>query len=120
MTRGCTTFERPMTDPHADPPRREQGVDFTNLEERLAEHSYPVTSNELVATDGDVTLELPGGTETLRDALGLIDGESYASIADVRQALFNTVDSRAIGRKYYSDRTPPALGENRRDDQVSF
>ncbi|WP_255171186.1 DUF5789 family protein [Natrononativus amylolyticus] len=109
-----------MTDPNETPPRREQGVDFGDLEERLAEYSYPVTSNELVETCGDVTLDLPAGTETLRDALGLIDGESYASVAEVRQALFNTVDSKAIGRKYYSDRTPPALGENRRDDQVSF
>lgn len=101
---------------------RELGIDFGEFHVALMNHSYPTTTEELLEECGEYCLELPGGSQTVAETLGLLadDDETYESVEEARQAIFNTVDSHAIGRKYYSDRTPPALGENRPDDQLSF
>ncbi len=101
-------------------PTRELGVEFGELEAKLDDHGYPATKDELVDTYGEYALELPDGSESLEELLGAMSAETYNSPAEARQAIFNMVDSRAIGRKYYSDRTPPALGEAREDEQLSF
>lgn len=106
--------------PNRTTPSRELGVEFGPLTGRLEERSYPVRSEDLLAAEGDRTIELPNGTETLREVLGGDLDETYESPTEVREAVFTMVDSRAIGRKFYSDRTPPANGEDRRDDQLSF
>ena len=102
------------------PGNREFGIEFGALIDRLEDRSYPVSGEDLVAAEGDRALEFPNGTETLREVLGDGADRTYESPADVREAILTMVDSRAIGRKYYSDRTPPANGEYRRDDQLSF
>ncbi|ARS90422.1 DUF5789 family protein [Natrarchaeobaculum aegyptiacum] len=101
-------------------PRRELGVEFGDLAAQIEEHSYPLTSEELVAEFGEHVLELPNGTESVREILESVGAETYESPTEAQQALFNMVDSRAIGRKYYSDRTPPALGESRNHQSLSF
>ncbi|THE66562.1 hypothetical protein D8Y22_01830 [Salinadaptatus halalkaliphilus] len=108
-----------MTDSNSVP-RRELGVEFGELAGQIEDHSYPSTSDELVEEYGDYVLELPNGTESVRDILEPASSDTYESPGEARQALFNMVDSRAIGRRYYSDRTPPALGERREDQQLSF
>ncbi|WP_121744458.1 DUF5789 family protein [Natronorubrum halophilum] len=107
-----------MTDSNI--PHRELGVEFGELAGQLEEHSYPSTNEELVEAYGEHVLEFPNGTESVGDILGSFANETYESPSEARQALFNMVDSRAIGRRYYSDRTPPALGERREDPQLSF
>ncbi|SEH15504.1 hypothetical protein SAMN04487967_2109 [Natronorubrum sediminis] len=99
---------------------RELGVEFGELAGQLEEHSYPSTNEELVETFGEHLIELPNGAETVRNILGSFANETYESPSEARQAVFNMVDSRAVGRRYYSDRTPPALGERREDEQLSF
>lgn len=87
---------------------REQGVDFAPLEGELADQSYPVTQSALLASVGDVELELAGGATTVREILGdreADDGEpTYDSDDDVRQSLLNMVGDEAVGRTDYTDR----------------
>lgn len=119
VKRWCTSPESTMTD-FNNIPHRELGVEFGELAGQIEEQSYPITKEELVEDYGERIIEFPNGTESVRDILGSFANETYESPSEARQALFNMVDSRAIGRKYYSDRTPPALGEKREDQQLSF
>jgi len=91
---------------------REQGIEFGDLAEKIDTHTYPVASTDLIEAYGDYELELLDGTRTLRDLFEPLQGEQFQSPADARQAVFNVVDEGAIGRKGYSDRTPPAPGED--------
>jgi hypothetical protein len=104
----------------ADYRSRELGVDFGTLAGDLEEHQYPATTGELVETYGDAVLELANGEQTFRELLELCPDERFESAADTRTAVFNAVGDRAIGRKGYSDRTPPALGERREWPDDSF
>jgi hypothetical protein len=109
-----------MTGPDDGGRERELGVDFGPLARDLEDHQYPTTCDELVETHGDAVLDLPNGEQTLRELLDLVPDERLESPADARIAIFNTVSDRAIGRKGYSDRTPPALGERREQPDASF
>ena len=80
---------------------------------------YPATTEELIETYGDHSIELQNGTETLAEVLGRLGSETYEDPEDVRTALFTGVSHKAIGRRFYSDREPPALGESG-PEQVSF
>lgn len=98
---------------------RELGVEFGELRDELDGVSYPITNEELIESYGDTKLYLPNGTETLREILGALDRESYLDTVDVSQAVFTMIGEGAIGRKFYSDRDPPALGEDY-PNSVSF
>lgn len=109
-----------MTGPNDGGRTRELGIDFGPLSQQLEEHRYPTTSDELVETYGNAVLELPNGEETLRELFELMPDEDLESPAEARAAIFNTVSELAIGRKGYSDRTPPALGERQEWPNESF
>lgn len=98
---------------------RELGVEFGELRNELDGVSYPITNEELIESYGDTKLDLPNGTETLSEVLGSLERESYLDTADVSQAIFTMIGEGAIGRKFYSDRDPPALGEDY-PNSVSF
>ncbi len=117
---GSATYGAGMTPNRNTPASREFGIEFGTLSDALEERSYPITDEDLLAAEGDHALEFPNGSETLRGVLGEGAGQTYESPADVREAVLTMVDSRAVGRRFYSDRTPPANGEDRRDDQLSF
>ena len=91
---------------------REQGVELGELATRITDHSYPATSTEFTNEYGQYEIEFPAGSQTLQDLFEPLQGEQFESPADVRQAILTMADERAIGRKGYSDRTPPALGED--------
>jgi hypothetical protein len=57
---------------------------------------------------------------SLEEVLAPFETSSYDNSDDVLDAIFTMVGEQAIGRKSYSDRTPPALGEDRPDDELSF
>ncbi|WP_273838150.1 hypothetical protein [Halococcus sp. PRR34] len=99
---------------------REQGVEFGTLATLIDDHSYPATSTTLIDEYGEQEVELPDGTQTLADLFKPLQGEVFDSAADARQAVLNMVDDRAIGRKGYSDRTPPAPGETTEWDPESM
>ncbi|MUV90805.1 DUF2795 domain-containing protein [Halapricum sp. CBA1109] len=74
-------------------------------------HSYPATTAEMIEDYGEMELNLPNGTETMGDALGRLDGETFESAEEARMAAYSAVSSKAIGRKGYSDRDPALPGE---------
>lgn len=100
---------------------RQQGVELGDLDDELAAHDYPATSEELVAEYGDFEIELPGGTQRLEDVLGLLDqtDDQFDGAEAVRQAIYNLVGSEAVGRKNYTDRggtTPEEEGAGTGDE----
>ncbi|WP_121821795.1 DUF5789 family protein [Halostella salina] len=109
---------------------REMGVDFGDLSGKLASHDYPADTGELVDAYGDEQLTFSDGEATFRELVEPMGNQEFDDEQDVRQALLTMVDDEAIGRKNYSDRTPPAPGEDRQaegapgqdvsDDQQSF
>jgi len=99
---------------------RELGIDFGPLARQLADHEYPTTTDELVDAYGDAILGFQNGEQTLREVFEPLPTESFDSVEEARGAVFNTVDDGAIGRKGYSDRTPPAPGEDRETTDKSF
>jgi hypothetical protein len=92
---------------------------LTNAEEAFDAQQYPITTEELIEAEGDITLELPNGTETLADALERSGPETFETAEDARLTAYAGVSGKAIGRKGYSDRDPVCMGEDGPDD-VSF
>lgn len=90
---------------------RQHGVELGELNRLLRSHSYPATTGELLDAYGDVEIQLENGSQSFADVLGPFPGESFASADAVRVAVFTLVDEQAVGRKGYSDRDPPTLGE---------
>lgn len=85
---------------------------FTAAFDRFDTHAFPATTEELIDAYGETTLTHPNGTETLADALGRLDSETFESAEEARMATYSAVDSAAIGRKHYSDRDPCLPGED--------
>ncbi len=86
---------------------RELGVEFGGLDEKLKQHEYPTTVEELVDEYGDHELELPGGQESFGEALEPYSAEpdqQFNDADEVRQAVLNMVGDEAVGRPRYSDR----------------
>jgi len=109
--------------------RREQGIEFGELDGALATQEYPTTTAEVLDDHGECELTLPNGTRTLREVLGpLDDGEhdadttetSYESAEKVRGMVLNAVDDDAIGRKEYTDREHETREEEQRRGNESF
>ncbi|MBX0295461.1 DUF5789 family protein [Haloarcula nitratireducens] len=92
---------------------------LTDATEAFEAHDYPMTTEELIEADGDVTLELPNGTETVADALSRSAPETFESAEDARMTACAGLSSKAIGRKGYSDRDPVCMGEDG-PEEVSF
>lgn len=109
-----------MSNTPDDDRTREIGIDFGPLAQQLEDHEYPATSDELVDTYGESVLVFQNGEQTLREIFKSMETESFNSAEDVRTTIFNSVDEQAIGRKGYSDRTPPALGEETEHRNESF
>ncbi|MDR5674613.1 Uncharacterized protein AArcCO_2901 [Halalkaliarchaeum sp. AArc-CO] len=87
--------------------------------DKLDTHEYPATREEIIEAYGDRSIELPNGTETLGSVLERIGDETYEDAADARTAVFTGVGYEAVGRRFYSDRDPTALGEDG-PEPVSF
>ncbi|PSP58648.1 DUF2795 domain-containing protein [Halobacteriales archaeon QH_8_67_36] len=92
---------------------------MTPAEEAFDELEYPLTTEELIDAEGDRTLELPNGTETLADALSRSAPETFETAEDARLTAYAGVSGKAIGRKGYSDRDPVCMGEDG-PEEVSF
>lgn len=105
-----------MTDPDSD--EREQGIDFGELDDRVDEGEFPLTTEELLEEYGGVELGLPDGTRTVEEVLGSSDVESqeFESMQEIREAVLGMVDDDALEREGYSDRGGQAADE----EQESF
>jgi len=95
---------------------RELGVELGELQETLENQEYPIGHDELLEEHGDETVEMSGNTTTLEELIGPLNEDEYRDYGEVEQAIMNMVSDEAIGRKNYSDRTPPATGEDRQDE----
>lgn len=100
-----------------DDTEREMGIELGELRGDLESESYPMDADEVVEQYGDREVKLSNGTETVEEILGPLD-DTFQDSDGVEAAFLNMVGDEAIGRKGYSDRTPPAPGEE--EDQDSF
>ncbi|QLG61005.1 DUF5789 family protein [Halorarum salinum] len=87
--------------------------------ELLNGHEYPATSGELIDAYGDVRIELQDGSESLGAVLARMGAETFSSPTEAYEALQSGVGHEAVGRRYYSDRDAPTVGEDG-PDPVSF
>ncbi|RQG90705.1 DUF5789 family protein [Natrarchaeobius chitinivorans] len=95
---------------------RELGIELGDVREALESREYPVEQDELLEEHGDEQLEISEETVTLAELLEPLNEDEYGSFDEVETAIMNMVGDAAIGRKNYSDRTPPAAGEDRQDE----
>lgn len=97
---------------------RELGVEFGEFEDTIDEIDYPIDHDELIEQYGDAEFELSEETTTLEEILApLQDNEqTYQDAGSLETMIMNFVGDEAIGRKNYSDRTPPAAGEDRQEE----
>jgi len=109
-----------MSDPTDSERVRELGVEFGPLAHQLDQHEYPTTGEELVEAYGSAVLRFQNGEQTLEEVLSPVPEEQFNSATEARAAIFSNVPEGAIGRKGYSDRTPPALGEQSEESDESF
>ncbi len=91
---------------------------FADADDAFEAHSFPATTEEIIEEYGDLELAHEGAG-TLGDALSRLGEETFERGEDVRFATYSALSSEAVGRKHYSDRDSPALGEGG-PDQVSF
>lgn len=109
-----------MSDPTDSERDRELGVEFGSLAHQLDQHEYPTTCEELIESYGSAVLRFQNGEQTLEEVLSPVPEEQFNSAMEARAAIFSNVPEGAIGRKGYSDRTPPALGEKSEESDKSF
>ena len=95
---------------------RELGVELGALGDRLESAEYPLGHDELLEEYGDEEIEMEGNEATLEELIGPLGEDEYRDYGEVEGAIMNMVGDEAIGRKNYSDRTPPAAGEQRQDE----
>ncbi|AFZ72531.1 DUF5789 family protein [Natronobacterium gregoryi] len=95
---------------------RELGVEIGDLYDDLQALEYPISQDELFDEHGDREIEFGAESMTLEELVGPMNEDEYRSYDEVNQAIMNMVGDDAIGRKNYSDRTPPAVGEDRQDE----
>jgi hypothetical protein len=82
-------------------------------------HEFPTTRDAFLAEHGDTAVEFDGDSETMTTVLERAGDEEYANFEDFRSALLCGLPAEAVGRRYYSDRDAPAIGEDG-PTQVSF
>ncbi|WP_435123835.1 DUF5789 family protein [Halobaculum sp. D14] len=92
---------------------------LTGTDADLTDHSYPATSGELIDAYGECRIELQDGAESVGTVLGRLGPDTFESAEEVRDALYGGVSAEAIGRRFYSDRDAPAVGEDG-PTQLSF
>jgi len=95
---------------------RQLGVELGELGDDLESADYPLSEDELLERYGDDEIEMEDETATLEEVIGPLNEDEYRDYGEVEQAIMNMVGDEAIGRKNYSDRTPPAAGEQRQDE----
>ncbi|ELY46910.1 hypothetical protein C495_05598 [Natronorubrum sulfidifaciens JCM 14089] len=113
---GPTGFRRLVDPSSMSDDSRELGVELGGLGDDLKSAEYPMSEAELFDQHGDKEIEMGDETATLEELLEPLNEDEYESADEIKQAIMNMVSDDAIGRKNYSDRTPPAMGEDRQDE----
>jgi len=92
---------------------------MADVSEKLDAHSYPATTSELVEAYGEIEFDTDQA-ESFGEALSRLGEETYKDSEAARLATISAVGEAAIGRKGYSDRDAPAVGEDSEADLLSF
>jgi len=92
---------------------------LSGTEAIFVDSEYPTTTAEIISEYGDKEITLENGTETVGEILDRLGEETFDTPESVRQSLLSGVSHKAIGRRFYSDRDPYALGEHG-PQQLSF
>lgn len=79
---------------------------------------YPVTTEELLDRIGDRTVDLSNGEETVQEVFDRIGSVEFTDPMDAHSTFMSALSTKAIGRKAYSDRDPPAGGFTDRDPRA--
>ena len=95
---------------------REQGIDFSGLQEKLQSVDYPASVEDVRREYGDHELVLAEGATTLGETLSEVEGETYESADDVLQSVKTAVGDEAVGREGYSDRGGSVESDGAEDD----
>jgi len=85
---------------------------FNGTGEMIDALEFPTTTDEIIAEHGDHELELQRGTEQVGEVLDRLATEEFNTPEEVRLSVRSAVGHKAIGRRFYSDRDPTALGES--------
>jgi hypothetical protein len=85
---------------------------FNGTGEMIDALDFPTTTDEIIAEHGDHELELQRGTERVGEVLDRLATEEFDTPEQVRLSVRSAVGHKAIGRRFYSDRDPTALGES--------
>lgn len=93
---------------------------YTDADGLLDGGDFPTTTEALIESHGDRTIDLPNGSETLGEALSRLEPETFETREDARLAVYSSLSRKAIGRFGYSDRDPTPLGSQYAPTQLSF
>ncbi len=85
---------------------------FNGTGEMIDALEYPTTTDEIIDEHGQHEIELQRGTERVGDVLDRLATEEFETPEEVRLSVRSAVGHKAIGRRFYSDRDPTALGES--------
>ncbi len=97
---------------------RDMGIEFGDLDERLADEDYPLSKDELLEKYGDHELEHASGTTTVEEVVGPLGREEFEGQDAVHQAVLNMVGDEAEGRVEYSDRGGSTPDEEKEGEGV--
>lgn len=97
---------------------RQQGIEFGEFGETMDSLGYPIGHDELIDEHGNTELELSNGTSSLAEVLEPLQDQEqiYRDAEELETMILNMVGDEAIGRKNYSDRDPPSIGEERQEE----
>lgn len=62
-----------------------------DLDEALESQTYPITTDELVASHGDCQIETQGGTTSLEEVLAGTENQTYETADDVRNRVLGLI-----------------------------
>lgn len=92
---------------------------MTDVGEKLDAHSYPATTTELVEAYGEMEFDTDD-CESFGEVMERLGEETFEDSEAARLAALSAVGDGAIGRKGYSDRDAPTVGEESEADLLSF
>ena len=84
---------------------------ITEFERAIDRMEYPTTTEAITGQYGGRELDFQEGSERLDAVFERFGPEVFASPDEVRMTLYGALPEAAVGRKGYSDRDPPAVGE---------
>ncbi|MFA9517950.1 DUF2795 domain-containing protein [Halopenitus sp. H-Gu1] len=85
-------------------------MELNEIKERLEQHQYPATTEEIIAAHGDVRIDLAGGSERLEEVLSRFGEETFDRPEEVYETIQTGVCHYGVGRRFYSDRDPATIG----------